>query len=411
MTAAAEWLLVNAYLIRTQIAETRRHLPRDYPNLVPGLRARPTCPEVYDLAAGLVKGTDHSLNEGNITECLRQYQTTAPLTIAELWLFPLLLRLALFESLAGLAASVCRAQQLREVAYLWANRLAVSMRRGRQRVRHDAGAPRDRAVRAAAVLRDLPGRNGFRMKESALALKYSNGSKIALRCRSPTCCAQRAPGGGIGTHLHRQRLWQSPRHLQNRFLTEVFEAVSLVDAELRKDPAGVYTRSDFATRDQCRRSIERIALESGGRRVGRGPARDYARGPCRRRADHSRALLSPGGWPHGAGGVVRRSRAASHPPDSCAAGSRSHAGAVSYGRRRVSRLRFLALALVLAWDGGVHQPAMLAVLGAMALFPLGELAIQIVNALVISLLPPDLLPKLDFEKGFRRSTPRLWSCR
>ena len=35
----------------------------------------------------------------------------------------------------------------------------------------------------------------------------------------------------------------------------------------------------------------------------------------------------------------------------------------------------------------------------MALFPLGELSIQIVNALVISLLPPDLLPKLDFEKG------------
>ena len=60
---------------------------------------------------------------------------------------------------------------------------------------------------------------------------------------------------------------------------------------------------------------------------------------------------------------------------------------------------FLALALALAWEGGVHQRAMLAVLGALALFPLGELAIQIVNALVISLLPPDLLPKLDFRKG------------
>ncbi len=60
---------------------------------------------------------------------------------------------------------------------------------------------------------------------------------------------------------------------------------------------------------------------------------------------------------------------------------------------------FLALALALAWEGGVHQRTMLAVLGALALFPLGELAIQIVNALVISLLPPDLLPKMDFEKG------------
>ena len=60
---------------------------------------------------------------------------------------------------------------------------------------------------------------------------------------------------------------------------------------------------------------------------------------------------------------------------------------------------FLVLALALVWEGGVHQRAMLAVLGALALFPLGELSIQIVNALVISLLQPDLLPKLDFGKG------------
>ena len=57
------------------------------------------------------------------------------------------------------------------------------------------------------------------------------------------------------------------------------------------------------------------------------------------------------------------------------------------------------LALALAWEGGVHQRMLLAVLGALALFPLGELSIQIVNALVISLLPPDLLPKMDFRKG------------
>ena len=42
---------------------------------------------------------------------------------------------------------------------------------------------------------------------------------------------------------------------------------------------------------------------------------------------------------------------------------------------------------------------MLAILGALALFPLSELAMQIVNALVISLLPPDPLPKMDFKDG------------
>src|SRR5207244_2841178 len=62
--------------------------------------------------------------------CLRDYQTTAPLSIAELWFFPLLLRLALIEALASIATSVSRAQQLREAAYLWANRLGAAVRRG-----------------------------------------------------------------------------------------------------------------------------------------------------------------------------------------------------------------------------------------------------------------------------------------
>src|SRR5579859_4342912 len=35
LTAAAEWLLDNAYLIRTQIAEIRRHLPRRYSTVLP----------------------------------------------------------------------------------------------------------------------------------------------------------------------------------------------------------------------------------------------------------------------------------------------------------------------------------------------------------------------------------------
>jgi len=37
--------------------------------------------------------------------------------------------------------------------------------------------------------------------------------------------------------------------------------------------------------------------------------------------------------------------------------------------------------------------------GRAGVFPLSELSIQIVNALVISLLPPSRLPKMDFESG------------
>src|SRR5262249_27230417 len=40
------------------------------------------------------------------------------------------------------------------------------------------------------------------------------------------------------------------------------EAVSRLEAILREDPSGIYTRSDFGTRDRCRRSVEQSARQS-----------------------------------------------------------------------------------------------------------------------------------------------------
>src|SRR5436305_1534019 len=40
---------------------------------------------------------------------------------------------------------------------------------------------------------------------------------------------------------------------------DFFETVSLIDPELARDPAGVYSRMDFATRDRYRHVIERVS--------------------------------------------------------------------------------------------------------------------------------------------------------
>src|SRR5262249_8936307 len=40
---------------------------------------------------------------------------------------------------------------------------------------------------------------------------------------------------------------------------DFFETVSLIDPELAQDPAGIYSRMDFATRDRYRHVIERVS--------------------------------------------------------------------------------------------------------------------------------------------------------
>jgi cyclic beta-1,2-glucan synthetase len=41
-----------------------------------------------------------------------------------------------------------------------------------------------------------------------------------------------------------------------------FEATSLLEKELHRDPLGVYSRQDFSTRDRYRRAVEKLARNS-----------------------------------------------------------------------------------------------------------------------------------------------------
>src|SRR6185369_15260548 len=54
----------------------------------------------------------------------------------------------------------------------------------------------------------------------------------------------------------------SLRQLSELEYPRIVEAVSRMEAILREDPSGVHARSDFATRDQCRRIVEETARQS-----------------------------------------------------------------------------------------------------------------------------------------------------
>ena len=57
--------------------------------------------------------------------------------------------------------------------------------------------------------------------------------------------------------------FSSLRTLSRIDFAKFFESLNVVEVELRRDPSGVYERSDFQTRDRCRRVVEAIARRSG----------------------------------------------------------------------------------------------------------------------------------------------------
>ena len=203
---------------------------------------------------------NYSLDETNIADCLRRYQEVAPLTIAELWSFPMLLRVALVEALAWLATRISRAQGLREAAYLWANRLAAGARRGPEvfgrileRMESEPIALEPYFLTSLA--------EQLQEEEDALApLQHW----IEERLGKPLTDIVRVQHTEEAAEsVSTANAFGSLRTLSRIEFAEVFESVSLVEAELRTDPGGIYPHTDFATRDRCRRAVERIARQSG----------------------------------------------------------------------------------------------------------------------------------------------------
>jgi cyclic beta-1,2-glucan synthetase len=385
LTAAAEWLLDNAYLIRTQIAEIRKHFPKTNSKTLPGLA------QGYALAQELVARSGNSINESNISEWLREYQTVVPLSIAELWLFPMLLRMALIDALRKLAERVSRAQQLREAAYLWANRLAAGARQSAEQFeiilhRMESEAIASEPHFATSLVEQLQD------EESALApLQHWIEGRFQ---ESITELVRTAHTGEAAERVSTANAFGSLRALPRIDYSKIFESVSLVEAELRSDP--VYLASDFTTRDQCRRVVERIARHSAlsELEIARRAVKLASEAIDEKNRHATYFLLADG-----IRALEADAKASVPARMRLIRALRRHAAVGYIGGILGLTVSFLALALVVATEMGVHESLMLSVLGVLALFPLSELSTQIVNALVISLLPPEPLPKMDFREG------------
>ena len=98
---AAEWLLDNDYHVQRTILQIGEDLPASFYRRLPPLGGggEEGLPRIFGLAHGLLHASHLQLSLTICVQFVRAYQAQAPLTIAELWAFPTMLRLACFEVL------------------------------------------------------------------------------------------------------------------------------------------------------------------------------------------------------------------------------------------------------------------------------------------------------------------------
>ena len=131
-THAAQWLLDNAYLIRSNVADVRRNLPDNHNRILPLLAGTdfPKQVRIYDIAVEFLSSTGYRVTAESIVSFLTAYQHRVPLTIAELWAFPLMLRLVLLRRLQQLSEEESARQHQKEVADFWADRVLNAVNHG-----------------------------------------------------------------------------------------------------------------------------------------------------------------------------------------------------------------------------------------------------------------------------------------
>jgi cyclic beta-1,2-glucan synthetase len=396
ITAAAEWLLDNFHLLASEIRDVQQNLPRGYYRELPKLALRELAghARVYAMAVELIRHSDSRLDRQKLLRFINSYQTVAPLTIGELWAWPSMVKLALIENLRRLAEETLDAREARRSADAYVARIDGE---GEGRT-----PPFPAVLHTAFVVELLQRIREYGPRLSAVRSAVTDhlaaqrvSPEDAIRSEHQRLAAAEVSVGNAITSL---------RLAAALDWSQYFEAVSLVEQILERDPAGVYGSMDFLSRDRYRQAAETLAERTGEaqlRVVLRAveSARQAAEeGSAADRAAHvgyhligkgRRDLESDVAYRPGLAGRLRRFVFA-------------HATAAYLGAIGLGTSLLAGLGLAYAREQGGSSWAQVGVVLAL-LLPASELGIAFVQRLASRLAPPRRLPRLDYSSGIPES--------
>ena len=401
ITPAGEWLLDNFHLIEEQIRTAKRHLPRGYSRKLPRLARGPSAghPRVYDIALEIVSHGDGRVDTEGLSRFVAAYQTVTTLDLGELWAIPIMLRLAVIENLRRVGVRVASGWSHRNLANTWADLMKTTAVKD----------PKSLILVIADMARSKPPLSSPFVAEIARRLR-GRGPALALPL---TWIEQQLSETGLTIdHLEQAETRQqaakqvsvsnsigSLRVLGGLDWRDFVEGLSLVEQELRTDPANVYASMDFATRDRYRHAAEQIA------RRGRLPEADVAR----RAIELARSEPNPDFGERGRHvgfylvdrGLPLLEQALDVTPPRALRVERllGRAPLPAYLGAIAALSSGLALVLLAqALSDGLPFRA-LGVVGPMALLAASPMAVAIVNWLATLLVRPRILSRMDFSKG------------
>ena len=402
ITPASEWLLDNFYLIEEHIHMAKRHFPKSYsrglPRLVNGHSAG--LPRVYDIALEIISHGDGRVDSEGLSHFVAAYQSVAILRLGELWAIPIMLRLALIENLRRVGISIATSRINRDLAIHWANQMiAIAEQDPKSLVLAIADMAESDPPMVGSFVAEFTRRLQGQSPALRLPLTWIEQS-LAESSQSIEQLVQTENQQQAAEQVSISNSIASLRFLDAMDWHEFVETMSSVENVLRQDIGGVYSRMDFFTRDRYRRTVERLAKNSGLSEI--EVASKAIQLTCDRAGTH--------------GDNDREAHVGFYLIDEGLRqlekiiGARRSASEILRGIGRRSPLPFYAGGIMLltaiatagllamAFASGVHG-WLLAPIGILSFLCTSYLVVALVNWLATLLALPQLLPRMDFSRG------------
>ncbi len=402
ISPASEWLVDNFHIVEEQLREIREDLPRGYYKELPKLDEGELegYPRIYVVALALIAHTDSHLESELLQRFIEAYQKVTPLTIGEGWAIAITLRLALVENLRRLALQMLTARREREEADALADWMLEQAGRQRDNLLKlfaERLSKREKFSKAFVAQLSLRLREQDPAVTAAMdwleenLLKQDESIEQVVHIEHQRQAASQVTVGNIITSM---------RLLSTLDWRDFFESVSLIDVVLGEDPAGIYARMDFATRDRYRHVIEGI-----GRRtktdeliVGRRVVEMALKAQTSHTRDESQAHI---GYYLVDDGLSKLEKAFAYRPHLIEGIKRAvlrHPTATYLGSIGLLTLLVLTILIFYAWRSGAGL-ALLICFALLSLVPASDLAVSILNWDLTHHFGPRLLPKIDNSAG------------
>ena len=263
---AGEWLLDNLYIIEEAVKQIKNELTlKKYTNFVGIANGEyKGFARIYVLASEIVAYTDNKIEKENLEEYLKSYQSKKELSMDEIWNIGIFLQIAIIQNIRKvcekIAASQIEKYKVENIAerlienknkndLIYKNNISI---KNKKIIFQDMKYPFIEYMSYTLKKYGKKGIGYLNVLEETVEKLGTTVSEVIQKEHFDIAVQKVLIGNSITSIKNIQRI---------NFL-EIFEKINGVEEILKQDPAGVYSKMDYKTKEYYRGKIKEISKKT-----------------------------------------------------------------------------------------------------------------------------------------------------